>query len=61
MVSGSKAEGRPPKLQQLLVEPAWRAAVGAEFDKPYMKSLQTFLDGEWASQTVYPPAPSIFR
>mmetsp|Transcript_20179 Transcript_20179/g.60873 ORF Transcript_20179/g.60873 Transcript_20179/m.60873 type:complete len:306 (+) Transcript_20179:112-1029(+) len=61
VVLESKAEGRPPKLHQLLVEPAWRAAVGAEFNKPYMKSLQTFLDGEWASQTVYPPAPSIFR
>jgi uracil-DNA glycosylase len=35
--------------------------LGSEFDKPYMKQLQGFLEQEWGSQTIYPPQDSIFR
>lgn len=35
--------------------------LAGEFDKPYMKGLQGFLQQEWGSQTIYPPKDSIFR
>ena len=50
-----------PQLREVLVEPTWQTALGAEFDKPYMDALQTFLDSEWESHAVYPPATFIFR
>jgi uracil DNA glycosylase len=37
--------------------------LGGEFDKPYMVSLQGFLEREWvaADQQVLPAAADIFR
>ncbi len=40
---------------------SWTAAVGAELDKPYFRSLSAFLDTERAHKTVFPPARDVFR
>lgn len=60
-VVASSAGTMHPQLREVLVEPTWQSAVGAEFDKPYMNGLQTFLDSEWGSHAVYPPTPFILR
>jgi uracil-DNA glycosylase len=62
-LAAAAAAGRPPLLRELLVEPSWVEVLGGEFDKPYMASLQTFLEGEWAKAgaKVYPPQDSVFR
>ena len=39
----------------------WYELLKNEFDKPYFKSLQTFLDNEYASNTVYPAMENIFN
>jgi uracil-DNA glycosylase len=40
----------------------WMDAVGAEFDKPYMQALDTFLRAEAAAgHTVYPKEAEIFK
>jgi len=39
----------------------WQALLEAEFDQPYMKSLQAFLTAEQEQgKTIYPPADQIF-
>ncbi len=39
----------------------WRKLLKAEFDQPYMKSLQAFLESEQEQgKTIYPPAEQIF-
>jgi hypothetical protein len=55
------AQGVPPRLEDLLVDESWRAALGPEFSKPYMRQLAEFLSAEWKQQTVYPPQHLIFR
>jgi uracil-DNA glycosylase len=60
-VSQAEASGIPPRLQDLLVEESWRDALLAEFQKPYMRQLETFLVAEWAAGPVFPPKASIFR
>lgn len=40
---------------------AWRPQLVQEFDKPYFEKLQTFLDEEQKSHTVYPAASDIFN
>ncbi len=47
----------PPKPQ---LPESWLAAIGGEFDKPYMASLKAFLLRERAEQTVYPPGKELF-
>lgn len=59
--AAAKAAGRPPRLSELLVEPSWQGRLGGEFQKQYFRQLQAFLQGEWASQAVYPPPAMIFR
>jgi uracil-DNA glycosylase len=53
----------PPRLFDLLVEPTWREALKAEFDKPYARRLEAFVHGEWAKKSgpVYPPPHQVFR
>jgi hypothetical protein len=58
--AAAQAQQRP-QLSSLLVEPSWLEVLGPEFDKPYMKGLQGFLEQEWGSQLIYPPQESIFR
>lgn len=40
---------------------AWAENLEAEFTKPYMQSLKTFLDKEIKSYTIYPPAQDTFN
>ena len=46
-------------LRERLPE-SWQAHMAAEFDKPYMATLQRFLDEEYKTQTVYPPLDEVF-
>ncbi len=39
----------------------WLPAVQAEFKKPYYKELYRFVQHEYATQTVFPPAGDIFN
>ncbi|MBR3837375.1 MAG: uracil-DNA glycosylase [Clostridia bacterium] len=38
----------------------WDQLLAAEWEKPYFKDLQAFLDEEYATQTVYPPRDEVF-
>ncbi|KAK9908876.1 hypothetical protein WJX75_004145 [Coccomyxa subellipsoidea] len=60
-VAQASAQGVPPQLDDLLVDDSWRAALAAEFKKPYITQLANFLSTEWKSQTIYPPQPLVFR
>ena len=41
---------------------SWQAAIGDEFNKPYMQALRAFLSQEKvAGKTIYPPIPLIFN
>ncbi len=39
----------------------WDQVLAGEFEKEYFKKLETFLDEEYASQTIYPPREDIFN
>ncbi|MDR1027320.1 MAG: uracil-DNA glycosylase [Rickettsiales bacterium] len=44
------------------IEESWKAALGAEFDKPYFKALTDFVRGEYlAGRAIYPAAKNIFN
>ena len=44
------------------IEPSWKAALAAEFEKPYFASLVSTLHAEKAArQVIYPPGGAIFR
>ena len=43
------------------MEKSWENAVGAELQKPYMNELRTFLQSEYKSKTIFPPAQLIFQ
>ncbi|CAI5967280.1 unnamed protein product [Closterium sp. NIES-65] len=59
--AGAQA-GKFPPLKSLLREPSWAAALGREFDEPYMRRLQAFLDEEVSrKERVFPPAASVFE
>jgi uracil-DNA glycosylase len=38
----------------------WNPKLRAEFDKPYWKDLQRFVQGERATHTIYPPVEDVF-
>jgi uracil-DNA glycosylase len=38
----------------------WRAAIGAEFEKPYFKALEAFVDAERKARAVFPPEKDMF-
>jgi len=40
---------------------SWKSRLDEEFDKPYFKSLITFVKSEYKTTTVYPPGKEIFR
>jgi len=46
---------------EVRIEEGWKQALGAEFEKPYFKTLADFVRGEYASTVVYPHARDIFR
>lgn len=44
------------------IHPSWMNHIGTEFDQPYMKTLQNFLDDERAKgKTIYPAEENIFN
>jgi uracil-DNA glycosylase len=43
------------------IEPGWKEALSAEFDKAYFKQLADFVRSEYREQAAYPPAPLIFN
>lgn len=43
------------------LEPTWKQALGAEFEKPYFARLAEFVRGAYATGVVYPPAKFIFE
>lgn len=43
------------------LESGWKAVLGPEFEKPYMKALKAFLQEELKQYTVFPPNRLIFN
>ena len=43
------------------IEPSWRRQLQTEFDKPYFAELVAFVQREYATRTVFPPARLIFN
>jgi uracil-DNA glycosylase len=43
------------------IEPSWKKALSAEFDKPYFTELADFVRNEYQSEIVYPPPKFVFR
>lgn len=42
------------------IEPTWKSALAAEWDKPYFAELSRFIHDEYRRGPVYPPAARIF-
>lgn len=42
------------------IDPTWKTALSAEFDKPYFERLADFVRGEYATKQIFPPAGKIF-
>lgn len=40
---------------------SWKQALQGEFEQPYFEKLQQFVEAEYATQTIYPPARLIFN
>lgn len=54
----SSAEG----VREIQLEPSWKAALGEEFEQPYMHSLREFLRQQKAQgKRIYPPGKLIFN
>jgi len=48
--------------EKIKLEPEWKAALGSEFEKPYMKELRSFLGQEATKgKKIYPRGPDIFN
>lgn len=45
----------------LYIKKNWFEKLQNEFNKEYFKSLQSFLKGEYATKTIYPPAEKVFN
>ncbi len=43
-----------------LVPATWKSALGNALDAPSFVKLDTFLDAEWNTATVFPPKPQVF-
>ena len=43
-----------------IISNSWQAILSSEFEKPYFKTLQNFLQTEYATQTIYPQQENIF-
>eukprot|EP00903_Cladosiphon_okamuranus_P015649 g14451.t1 len=64
--AGSEAVAKRPKLASKteaspIKEKGWATALARETSKPYFSRLQTFLDKQYASKTVYPPREKLFN
>ncbi|MBO4945228.1 MAG: uracil-DNA glycosylase, partial [Muribaculaceae bacterium] len=42
------------------IEPTWKMALKAEWDKDYFIKLTDFVRAQYSAGQVYPPAPRIF-
>ncbi|MEI6410302.1 MAG: uracil-DNA glycosylase [Bacteroidota bacterium] len=52
----------PEKVENVKIEPSWKAALAAEFEKPYFAEIKAFLVQEkQAGKTIFPPGPLIFN
>lgn len=50
------------ELASLLVEPSWLLRLTKQFEQPYMKSLEAFLESEYAAdKLIYPAKADIFH
>ena len=48
--------------REIQLESSWLAALGTEFEQPYMQQLRTFLHREKAAgKTIFPPGAEIFN
>ncbi|MDE6484162.1 MAG: uracil-DNA glycosylase [Duncaniella sp.] len=45
---------------EVRIDPTWKSALAAEWDKDYFVELTKFVRQEYATATVYPPASQIF-
>lgn len=45
---------------EVRIDPSWRQALAAEWEKPYFADLARFVRQEYATQQVFPPAGRIF-
>lgn len=43
------------------IEPSWKAALAAEFERPYWRALADFVREEYRTKTVYPPPRLVFN
>ncbi len=44
-----------------LIPPAWREILASEFEKPYFRELDSFVESEYATSQIFPPQEQIFR
>ena len=45
---------------ELVIDEKWKAALQAEFEKPYFTALRKFLHDEYKNKTIYPVKENIF-
>jgi uracil-DNA glycosylase len=50
-----------PNKKDIQLEPSWKRALGAEFEKPYFKELTEFVRNEYLNSTIYPKPKDMFR
>jgi uracil-DNA glycosylase len=48
-------------MSDVRIEPTWKKALEAEFDKPYWEALTKGVRDQYTATTVYPPAKNVFR
>lgn len=62
-VLGARVEPREPStLFPLLREAKWRELLAPEFDKPYLRSLESAVEKEFVSKTkIFPPRELVFN
>lgn len=48
-------------MSEVKIDPTWKKALKAEFDKPYWEALTKSVREQYKTTTVYPPAKNIFR
>src|SRR5277367_858017 len=41
--------------------PSWQAVLAPEFEKPYFKELEKFVEGERTKHQVFPPEEAVFN
>jgi uracil-DNA glycosylase len=50
------------KVENVKIQPSWKAALADEFEKPYFAEIKDFLVQEKkAGKTIFPPGPLIFN